>query len=225
MEQDIFLRSTSAIDSEHPVVQAYVKPLIADCKTNKEKVVSIYYAVRDGWYYTATRISFREEDMRASALIRSKAGHCIEKSVLMIAFCRAAGVPARLCLSKVKNHIAAEHVEQLFGTDVLVPHGYVEVWIDDRWVKATPAFNKELCEKLGVAPLEFNGEQDSLFQSFSADGTVFMEYLEDYGYFEDLPLDFIIRTMREHYPVLLQKGYALEPGSVLDIKKDEYQKK
>jgi hypothetical protein len=64
---------------------------------------------------------------------------------------------------------------------------------------------------LNVEPLEFDGENDSLFQSFDKKGNQFMEYLEYYGSFEDLPLDFIIQKMREHYPEELLSSVMEKP--------------
>ena len=49
-------------------------------------------------------------------------------------------------------------------------HGYVELELDGRWVKATPAFDRALCEHFGVLPLEFDGREDSVFQPY--DGPV-----------------------------------------------------
>jgi len=102
----------------------------------------------------------------------------------------------------VKNHIAVERLMEKFGTNELTPHGMVDVYLNGKWVKATPAFNKELCDKTGVAPLEFDGTEDSIFQAFSTDGKEFMEYLDDYGSLEDVPLDFIEQNMKENYPKL-----------------------
>ena len=67
------------------------------------------------------------------------------------------------------------------GTDVFSYHGYVEVWLDEKWIKVTPVFNIELCEKVGVAVQEFDGENDSLFQEFDRAGRRHMEYLLDRG--------------------------------------------
>ena len=64
----------------------------------------------------------------------------------------------------------------------------------------SPAFNKSLCKKLNVDPLEFDGENSSFLQQYNGEGTLFMEYLDDYGYFEDVPIDFMIRNLKEHYP-------------------------
>ena len=36
------------------------------------------------------------------------------------------------------------------------------LYLEGKWVKATPAFNIEMCTRFGVKPLEFNGVDDSL---------------------------------------------------------------
>jgi hypothetical protein len=109
---------------------------------------------------------------------------------------------ARIHLAKVKNHIAVERLVEKFGTNELTPHGMVDVFINEKWVKASPAFNATLCAKCQVEPLEFNGEEDSVFQEYNHNGQAFMEYIEDYGHFDDMPLEFIINNMKTHYPQL-----------------------
>jgi hypothetical protein len=84
---------------------------------------------------------------------------------------------------------------------VFVFHGYTELFLEGKWVKATPAFNKSLCEFIGVHPLEFNGREDSIFQEYD-DGVHFMEYIHFHGTFSDIPLDYFIATLRKHYPHL-----------------------
>ncbi len=72
-------------------------------------------------------------------------------------------------------------------SDVFAMHGYTELYLNDRWVKATPAFNQQLCELFNVAPLEFDGVNDSVFHPFNRDGEQLMEYLIDHGQFTDVP--------------------------------------
>ena len=78
----------------------------------------------------------------------------------------------------------------------------VNIFLDGKWLKASPAFNATLCEKCNVAPLEFTGEEDSIFQQYNEAGDAFMEYLEDYGHFPDVPMDFIRENMRTLYPAI-----------------------
>ena len=181
----------------------------------KELAIEIYNYVRDNWTYSPLRLSLIDEDWYAENLIEREKGHCLDKSVILISILKAFDIEARIGLAKVKNHIAAESVIKFMGTDELVPHGYVEIFLDGNWIKATPAFNKSLCDKLGVDVLEFNGEDDSIFQSFGKNGDQFMEYIEDYGTYEELPLDFIEELLLNHYPLL--KQFGLKRGAILDM--------
>lgn len=196
-------------DHTHPEIQKIVAQFnFNDTQTDKEKAIEMYNYVRDTWYYSPLRISLLEEDSLASNLIKRKKAHCIDKSVILITLLKAENIQARLGLAKIKNHIAMEQIIQFLGTDVLVPHGYIEILLEDKWVKATPAFNESLCNKLNVHPLEFNGEEDSIFQEFCAEGTnQFMEYIEDYGTFETVPLERMGDLLLSHYPILEKIGF------------------
>lgn len=212
-----YLAATDILDSNHPNIQAFAKKNTASASADIEKAVRIYDAVRDGWKYNPYNINFNPAYMRASAVLAREEGHCLDKANLMITLLRSVNIPARLRLAKVRNHIAAEQMTQAFGTDELTPHGYVEVWLSERWVKATPAFNKELCNKLNVATLDWDGEHDSIFQEFDHNGGHFMEYLEDYGAFADLPLHFIKENIKQHYPKFYQEGLVLTREKMLAI--------
>ena len=71
---------------------------------------------------------------------------------------------------------------------------------------ATPAFNRELCEKLGVPPLEFDGVNDSVFQQFDPAGGRFMEYVTDHGVTHTLPWHAMFAAWKKHYPNFLAPG-------------------
>jgi hypothetical protein len=84
-------------------------------------------------------------------------------------------------------------------TDIFYWHGYTEMMLAAKWVKATPAFNIELCERFHLLPLEFDGLNDSLYHPFDAEGNRHMEYLNHRGTYSDLPLEEIIQTFRQEY--------------------------
>jgi transglutaminase-like putative cysteine protease len=112
---------------------------------------------------------------------------------------RACGIPARLGFATVKNHLATRQLIEYLGSDLFVYHGYTEFCLEGRWVKATPAFNIELCRRHHVAPLEFNGREDSIFHEYSLDRKLFMEYVEDHGSYADVPLDLILEAWEQAY--------------------------
>ncbi|MCP3901745.1 MAG: transglutaminase [Desulfobacteraceae bacterium] len=86
-------------------------------------------------------------------------------------------------------------------TDVFVYHGFAELYLNEKWIKATPAFDLNLCEKAHIKPLEFNGTYDSIFHEFNTKGTKHMEYLKDHGHFADLPLERILKASKKAYPL------------------------
>ncbi|WP_419212776.1 transglutaminase-like domain-containing protein [Maribacter sp. X9] len=195
-----YLESTYYFDFENDAVQKLITGLKESALSNKEKTIRIYTEVRDKWKYDPYTISLLKEKYRSSHIAQKQTGNCIEKSILLISCLRALGIPARLHLGKVKNHIAVERLIEKFGSNELTPHGMVSVYINSKWLKMSPAFNKSLCKKLNVDPLDFDGENSSFLQPYNSEGTRFMEYLDDYGYFEDVPVDFMIKNIKEHYP-------------------------
>ena len=204
-----YLKETAVINYSHPLIQDFLKKTIHDSDDAKTKAIKIYYAVRDGWKYSPYHVVFTKEALQASQIIQQEKGHCIDKAILMLALCRAANIACRLCLGKVANHISTARLEAMLQTNELVPHGYVALYLDGKWVKATPAFNQSLCEKLKVNPLEFDGEKDALLQEYDKQGGVFMEYIEDYGHFEDVPIDFMIELVHAHYPHVFNSEEAM----------------
>jgi hypothetical protein len=85
------------------------------------------------------------------------------------------------------------------NTDVFYWHGYTAIQLGGKWVKATPAFNIELCEKFRIKPLEFDGSQDSIYHPFDLEGRKHMEYLRFHDEYDDLPLDDIMAAFLKHY--------------------------
>lgn len=199
---EIYLHPTYFIDSDHPDIIAYTQAVIGDETDEVRKAVLLYHAVRDDFKYYPYNISLAHHELKASTLLNrpSKSGYCIEKACLYNAVLRAAGIPSRFHFFNVRNHIGVEKFVAIIKTDVLAFHSCSEVFLNGKWLKATPAFNKELCEKTGVAVLDFNGHEDSIFQEYDNEGRNHMEYLKDYGTFHEMPHDMFVRVMQEYYP-------------------------
>ena len=198
-----FLKSSYYLDYEHPVIQDIVKDF-RHLNSEQEKIKQLYLFVRDHWRYNAYNIGLTANHLKASTIAKKKDGHCIDKSILYVACLRALNIPARLRLAKVSNHIAIDKLIEKLGSNEIAPHGLTEVFYNGDWVKCSPAFNKELCEIFQVDVLNFNGTEDSVFQEFNNEDQKFMTYLEDYGSFEDVPIDFIKKTFQENYPKLYE---------------------
>jgi transglutaminase-like putative cysteine protease len=147
--------------------------------------------------------------LRASTTIEAGRGWCVPKAILLAACCRALGIPAKLGFADVKNHLSTERLRKTMGTDVFYWHGYTAIELDGKWVKATPAFNVELCEKFRLRPLEFDGREDSIYHPFDLEGQRHMEYVRDRGEYDDIPFDAMMATFHEHYgPSTQSEGFA-----------------
>jgi transglutaminase-like putative cysteine protease len=187
------------VDSDHPAIVAFARAH-ADEEDTRLRAVALYYAVRDEIRYDPYRIDLSEDGLKASRSLTLGYGFCITKAALLAAVARAAGIPARLGFADVKNHLTSARLRATMQTDVFVFHGYTEMFLDGRWVKATPAFNRSLCEKAGILPLEFDGQKDSVFHPFDASGRRHMEYVRTRGSFSDVPRAEILAAFAEVYP-------------------------
>lgn len=205
MNLDLYLRPTAFIDSGHPKVKEYAATHTQGCSSDKEKAIAIYNAVRDDILYDPYHLVLDPKVISASLTLQRGSGYCIEKSLLLAAASRALGIPCRLGFSIVRNHLSTKKFVEMLRTDKFVFHGYNEFWLNSKWVKCTPAFNKSLCEKFGVGVLEFDGEHDSIFHEF-AHGQKYMEYLHEYGQFDDFPFDLFVQELKIHYPHLFEPG-------------------
>ena len=147
-----FLEPGQYVDSAHPAVVEFTKKNVSG-GSERERGVSLYYAVRDEIRYNPFQNFTLDETYRASVCIEQGSGWCVPKAALLAACARAAGIPARVGYADVRNHITTPELTAKMGTDLFVFHGYTELLIEDRWVKATPAFNLSLCTRFRVKPL------------------------------------------------------------------------
>jgi hypothetical protein len=122
------------------------------------------------------------------------------------------GIPSRLGYADVRNHLATERLKAMMRTDVFAFHGYTLLFLEGKWVKATPAFNRTLCDKFGVRTLDFDGRTDSVFHPFDREGRRHMEYLRDRGTYDDFPFDELLRVKREVYPHVFDASLASLEG-------------
>ncbi len=195
----IYLEPTWFINSDHPAVRAFAEREVGNAQSDRDKAIRLFYAVRDQIRYSAYGIRLDRESLRASSVLESGYGWCVTKSCLLAAACRAAKVPCRLGYATVRNHLATRKLLEAMGTDMFYYHGYNEILIEGRWVKATVAFNRELCEKARIKPLEFDGRHDSLYHPYDLEGRRHMEYVDDYGHFADVPYEQMVTKFAEVY--------------------------
>ncbi len=200
---DNYLSETTYFDFNSPKVQNFAKDLVGDLTDPVEIAKAIYLGVRDKIKYNPYVFSPNLETFKASHVVETLESYCIPKAILLGAIARHYNIPSRIGFADVKNHISSPKLIEWLRSDLFAMHGFIQLYLNNKWVVATPAFNKQLCECVGVEPLEFNGIEDSMFQQFDAKGTKYMEYLNYYGYFEDFPVDVILAGFKKHYPHLV----------------------
>ena len=199
-DDDPYLRPTRAIDSDHPRIRAFARETAGSEDDSIARAVRLYYAVRDGLRYDPYSVALDADGLKASAVLESGRGYCVAKAVVLAAAARAIGIPARLGFADVRNHLATPRLLEMMGTDIFYYHGYTELFLEGAWVKATPAFNIQLCDKFGVKPLEFDGRSDSIFHPFDSTGRRHMEYVLDRGFRDDVPFEELRDAMKRYYP-------------------------
>ncbi len=193
---------TPFIDSDHPDVIAFARDAIGSATSERDKASRLFTAVREHSAYDPYTITLDPADYRASTVVHRTRAYCIPKAVLLAAAARAVGLHAWLGFADVMNHLTSPKLKKwLNDQDLYMWHGFTAIQVDGKVVKATPAFNAELCTRFGVPPLELDGVHDAVLQPFDGQGRAYMEYVADRGLFEELPLAAILADFRSVYRI------------------------
>jgi len=199
-----YLAPTSFLDFDQPEVERFTRAAVAGTGTPREQAVRLFLAVRDLVRYDPFVMRMTPECFRASTVVREGASYCIPKAVLLAAGARLLGIPAAIGLSDVVNHFSTPKMQKMMGgREVFMHHGWTALYLEGQWVKAVPAFNKELCALMRVPPTNFDGSSDAVLQQYKEDGSVHMEYLRDHGVWSDLPYLRIDDDWTGYYPAVL----------------------
>ncbi|MCJ7522534.1 MAG: transglutaminase family protein [Dehalococcoidia bacterium] len=197
-EIDKYLRCTEVIDCHTKAVVEKARDLTGGLKTTREKAIALFYFVRDVIRHNPYAPAQLPEDYKASSTLERGHGFCQHKAVLLVALARAAGITARLGFVDVRDHLLSEKFRKMIGGDnLLIQHGYAELYICDKWVHASPAYDLETCRKAGFLPVEFDGDSDAKDSVCSREGKPHIEHVKDHGHFDDFPLDYIRKYQQE----------------------------
>jgi transglutaminase-like putative cysteine protease len=194
-----YVQPSATIDSDQAAVSAFAREKAGDACDAIQKAIRLYYAVRDDIRYDPYSIELTVEGLKASHTLSARRAWCVPKAILLAACCRVMRIPARLGFADVRNHLSTARMREAMKTDVFYWHGYTAIYLDGVWVKATPAFNIELCERFLIRPLDFDGRSDAIYHPSDLNGKQHMEYLQYRGEFTDVPINQIIETFQREY--------------------------
>ncbi len=197
-----YLQLTGIFEANGPHVQEFLAR-IPKKNNAKDQAIAIYECVREAFIYDPYHLDLREDGLKVEKIVQQKRAWCVEKAVVATACFRYFGIPARLGFGIVTNHLGAEKLEHYLRKKEIVFHGFSEVYLNDSWIKCTPAFDRRVCRLNGVEPLQWDGIHDSLLQAYKGEER-FMEYIHFYGSFETVPYELMHQEMQAHYPHLFE---------------------
>lgn len=199
---DAYLAATHFLDSDNGAIRDAACAACQGATSDIEKGVKLFYWVRDSWRYNPFAVSFTSDFHVASKVLQLDHGYCVNKAILLATAARAVGIPSAIGMSDVENHLSSEKLKQVMGGSSLFRmHGFALLHLDGHWVKAAPAFNREMCERFGVRPTEFDGRADAILQEYDMSHRRHMEYVHEHGYWSDFPFEYWHGVMDACYPL------------------------
>jgi len=208
VDLDQYLEPTEFLDFQRERVRNKALEITEGLKFDKDKVIALFYWTRDNIKYNMYTYNPKiKANLKASVTLRRKNGFCMSKAVLLSALARAVGIPARIRMVDIINHKINPKIIDLMGTNVFHCHGISEILLNGNWLKLTPVFDKITALKAGYTPLiECDGSSDGLLASHDEEGNVFVEYVEDYGTYSELPIDQIVEIFTNAYPGMFARN-------------------
>jgi transglutaminase-like putative cysteine protease len=197
LKMEKYLQSTFFIDCDNSLIKEKSQQLTEGRRQDVAKAKSLFYFVRDEIRYNPYLPKHLREDFQASNVLSTGEGYCVQKAVLLVALARAAGIPSRLGFAMIRNNLMPHKLYQVMKTSIFPWHGYAELYLKGKWVKATPAFDLKMCEENNIVPVEFDGQSDAKFHLYDREGKLHIEYLMDRGLFDDVPLYQIKKSLSE----------------------------
>lgn len=209
------LKATEFLDFDTPQVREFVRSALPNgALSARDRAVRLYYAVRDGVRYDVYGADLSRTGLRASTIVDAGHGFCVHKSILFAAAVRSVGIPSCLVLADVRNHLASERLKRLVGGDVFHFHCLAAVYLDGRWIRVTPVFNRMLCRLYGIAPLEFDGVSDSMHHPYDERGRRSMEFVREHGEFAEFPYEMVVAGLSQTSPRLFRGAATIADGSL-----------
>ncbi|MGC8763675.1 MAG: transglutaminase-like domain-containing protein [Acidobacteriota bacterium] len=195
----VYLGPTQGVDCQSETVRNLAQRLTGDAPSPAQAAARLFAYVRDSVRYIPYAPFASLSDYHGEEVLRRGYGFCTQKSSLLVGLCRAAGLPARFRFADLLNHNLPGRLGWILGSNRMVYHTYVEVFLGGRWLKATPSFERPLCEKMGWRLVEFDGTRDAVLAPTDLAGRPHIEYVLDRGPLPYVPLEAMLETWYREY--------------------------
>lgn len=112
------LQSSDVCQCQDPLIVEAAREAIGDCSDADRACRKVELTVRALIWNKVT-----SSDETATAILEHRSGTCRQHAILMVALCRAAGIPARMVVGFAHN-----------GQNQLAGHAWVQCRVGERWV-------------------------------------------------------------------------------------------
>lgn len=193
------LAASDIIERDHPRIRELVAPLQAAASSPADLARRVFELARDAVAYSPYVPFYEREHYRATATLERGRGFCVQKAVVLVTLARAAAIPARLVFADMRNHRAPAHLVEILGGNLFTWHSYGRLQVDGRWLDATPAFDRALCEEHDLPLVTFDGHASAIFPATDHAGRRYAEYVTQRGVYDDVPLAPMLAAWEETY--------------------------
>jgi hypothetical protein len=164
-EIESFLVETAYCDYSHPLIQNEARKHKDKYRSQRELARALFYFVRD---YTHYRVG--NWNCKASETFLEKGGTCTNNANLLVALCRALGIPAGYGVMEVVGpDYFGPIILESFSSRVSkkTKHVYAFIYLDGRWIKCDPSDDEPLSlNTQHINPqskvVEWNGISDAI---------------------------------------------------------------
>ncbi len=193
------LAGSDLFEIDHPRIRQMVEPLVEAATDEADLARRVFELARDSVGYNPYVNFSQREHYRATAILEQGRGYCVQKAVLLVTLARAVGIPARLVFVDMRNHRAPQHLIDILGSNLFTWHSYGRLYVDGQWLDATPAFDRAICEEHDLPLVEFDGRRSAIFPATDHKGRRYVEYIQQHGVYDDVPLDPIMAAWESVY--------------------------
>ena len=145
-----YLEPGRYVDSDHPAVLEFSEKNSSG-NSQRDRAVSLYYAVRDAIRYNPFLDFSRSEAFQASAVLQAGEGFCVGKAALLAACARAAGIPILATPHTLRHSFATDLLTQ--GVDLRS----VQEFLGHRNIATTQIYTHVTSKRLKDIHKKFHG--------------------------------------------------------------------